>query len=141
MSSTTPRQRITAAVTRDGESPFVTRCVRLLDKPSAVDIALIEDLGGDAAAHVLSGGEGGPTGYWPRTWALRALRYAWDPVAEPAVLAACSDEHWRVREMAAKVIATRMKSAADTAAALNRLMTDDNPRVRAAADRARRTFT
>ena len=141
MSSTSPRQRITAAVTGDGEASFVARCVRLLDQPNTVDTTLIEDLGGDAAAHVLNGGEGGPTGYWPRTWALRALLYAWGAVAEPAVLAACSDEHWRVREMAVKVIATRMTSPVETAATLDRLMTDNNPRVRAAADRARRTFT
>lgn len=114
---------------------FVVRCVGLLD--GDIDPALVEDVGGESAPYVLGGHEGGPDGYWPRTWALRAFLYAWDQVAEPAVVAACSDDHWRVREMAAKVIAARMTSSAAAPAALERLAADDNTRVCAAAERAR----
>lgn len=40
-------------------------------------------------------------------WAARSLLYAWDVEAVPAVLGALGDEAWRVREMAAKVVAHR----------------------------------
>lgn len=135
MAGATPRARVTAAVTRDGERDFVLRCVRLLG--GEMDPMLVETVGGDGAAYVLDGHEGGPGGYWPRTWALRAFLYAWDPVAEPAVIASCSDEHWRVREMAAKVVAARMTTSADASEAVDLLAADDNSRVRAAAERAR----
>ncbi|HWC24859.1 MAG TPA: HEAT repeat domain-containing protein [Flexivirga sp.] len=138
MGGTTPRARVTAAVARDGEHEFVMRCVALLG--GATDPALVEATGGDSAAYVLAGHEGGPAGYWPRTWALRAFLYAWDPIAEASVVAASSDEHWRVREMAAKVIAARMTSSVDAPAALEQLAEDDNPRVRTAAERARAKF-
>ncbi|GGB26880.1 hypothetical protein GCM10011492_16450 [Flexivirga endophytica] len=111
------------------------RCVGLLG--GEMDPALMEVIGGDGAAYVVSGHEGGPDGYWPRTWALRALLHVWDPAAEPAVLAASSDDHWRVREMAAKVIAARMTSSTAAPAALEQLAADDSTRVRAAAERAR----
>lgn len=112
------------------------RCCRLLDD-GEIDPALVTDLGGDGAAHVLSGHEGGPGGYWPRTWAVRAFLHVWDPSATPTVIAATGDEHWRVREMAAKVIAARDIHSAAAQHALERLATDDNARVRAAADRSR----
>lgn len=127
-----------AAVARDGEREFVGRCVRLLG--GDIDAALVEVVGGESAPYVLEGHEGGPDGYWPRAWALRALLYAWDPIAEPAVLAACSDEHWRVREMAAKVIAARMTTSVDAPHTVEQLAKDDNARVRAAAERARGTL-
>jgi hypothetical protein len=37
-----------------------------------------------------------------------ALLYTWDGAAEPAIVRAPGDEHWRVREMVAKVIARRV---------------------------------
>ncbi|WP_446666125.1 hypothetical protein [Flexivirga sp. B27] len=135
MTGSTPRARVTAAIARDGEREFVLRCVRLLD--GEIDPALVEEIGGDGATYVLDGHEGGPDGYWPRTWALRALLYAWDPLAEPAVIGACGDDHWRVREMAAKVIAARLAPSVDTGRVVDRLATDGNSRVRAAAERAR----
>jgi HEAT repeat protein len=64
--------------------------------------------------------------------------YVWDPEAEHAVVAACSDEHWRVREMAAKVLAARKPTSVASMAALERLLADPNPRVQAAAARALR---
>lgn len=52
----------------------------------------------------------------------------------PAIITATTDESWRVREMAAKVIARHLVGEALTAVA--RLKEDGTPRVRKAANRA-----
>jgi HEAT repeat protein len=49
-------------------------------------------------------------------------------------VAALGDEHWRVREMAAKVVARR--KLGDAVEAVAALRADPVPRVRAAAERA-----
>lgn len=54
--------------------------------------------------------------------------------AAPAIIRATADEAWRVREMAAKVIARHR--VGDALAAVVALRDDPVPRVRAAADRA-----
>jgi HEAT repeat protein len=75
--------------------------------------------------------------YWPRTWAGRALLYVWDdaePLLVPAVVGALADPFWRVREMAAKVVARHEVGQAGEA--LIPLLDDEVPRVRAAAVRA-----
>jgi hypothetical protein len=83
---------------------------------------------------VLSGGEGGRDGYWPRVWAARGLLHAWADDATDAIIAASADDAWRVREMAAKVIARhRVGDALPAVAALRH---DPVPRVRSAAERA-----
>jgi hypothetical protein len=133
----TPRHRVSLAVERDGRLAVVRRCVDVLAGARA-DPDLLWVLGGDSAPGVLAGREGGPDGYWPRTWALRAFLYVWDPEAEHAVVAACSDEHWRVREMAAKVMAARKPTSVASMEALETLLADPNPRVQAAAARALR---
>jgi hypothetical protein len=133
----TPRLRVTLAAQRDGTPDFVRRCLNVLAGTRA-DADLLWVLGGDSAPGVLAGRQGGPDGQWPRTWALRAFLYVWDPRAEPAVVAACSDEHWRVREMAAKVMAARKPTSQDSEEALARLLADPVPRVRSAAGRALR---
>lgn len=73
--------------------------------------------------------------YWLRVWAARSLLHQWHPVAESAVRQGLDDDHWRVREMCAKV-ATRhaLGSCADACAML--ATDDDNARVRVAALRA-----
>ncbi len=83
----------------------------------------------------LAGGKPPGHRYWARVWACRALLYTWDEFAGPAVAMALNDDHWRVRELAGKVITKReVPDAADTLATL---ITDDPvPRVRAAACRA-----
>jgi HEAT repeat protein len=83
---------------------------------------------------VLDGNAGGRDGYWPRVWGARGLLHAWDPAATEAVIVATHDEAWRVREMAAKVIARHR--AGDALNAVAALRTDPVPRVRAAAARA-----
>jgi hypothetical protein len=133
----TPRLRVTVAAEREGTSEFVLECLNVLDGTRA-DADLLWVLGGDSAPGVLAGREGGPDGHWPRTWALRAFLYVWDPQAEPAVIAACSDEHWRVREMAAKVMAARKPTSQASEEALTRLLADPVPRVKSAAGRALR---
>ena len=135
---TTPRQNIQAECERRGRDAVVAGCISLLDAQGG-DEALIIALGGEAAGYVLSGGEGGPGGYWPRVWAARGLLHAWSDAATPAVIRATSDDAWRVREMAAKVIAKhKVGDALDSVVALS----DDRvPRVRAAASRAVMTLS
>jgi hypothetical protein len=143
----TPAQRIAFECDRRGRAALIAGCVALLNgRPDDVDDHLITVLGGDAAARVLDGGDGGRSGYWPRVWAARGLLHAWDDhparadpdpaddAATAALVRAMSDPAWRVREMAAKVVAAhRIGAALDPVAALR---DDAIPRVRAAAERA-----
>ena len=135
----TPEQRITAECARRGRHTLVTGCVKLLyGRYADVDDDLITALGGEHGANVLDGADGGKGGYWPRVWAARGLLHAWDPAdgeaATEAIIHATSDEAWRVREMAGKVIARhRVGDALDAVAALR---ADPVPRVRDAAHRA-----
>lgn len=79
----------------------------------------------------------GKVGRWATgrgVWAARGLLYAWEERATPAIIQAATDEAWRVREMAAKVIARHAVDDALTAVA--GLQHDPVPRVRAAAERA-----
>ena len=83
---------------------------------------------------MLSGGEGGKEGYWPRVWGARGLLHAWDDAATDTIIHATTDDAWRVREMAAKVIARRRVGTAF--AAIAELRADRIARVRVAAERA-----
>jgi hypothetical protein len=149
----TPRESIEAECARRGRTAVVEGCVKLL-RGARVDDALVYALAGPPAAAVLAGRD---KPYWFRVWGARGLLWAWDGAAadgtattEPsasaadtaaltaaftdAVTAALSDEHWRVREMAAKVVAAH---AVDKAlSAVSARADDPNPRVRAAAARA-----
>lgn len=155
--SSTPDQRITAECASRGSAALIAGCVALLDgRPDDVDDRLITVLGGDAAGYVLDGGAGGRSGYWPRVWAARGLLHAWrdrasddardrdsdrhrhrasdDDAATDALIRAMGDPAWRVREMAAKVVAAhRVGPALEAVAALRE---DAVPRVRTAAERA-----
>ena len=128
-----PRQSVAAECERRGRASVVAGCIDLLDGRGADD-TLIVALGGPAAEYVLAGREGGRVGYWPRVWAARGLLYAWSVDAEPAIIRATTDEAWRVREMAAKVIARHRVGVALTEVAA--LKADQVPRVRSAAARA-----
>ena len=133
--SSTPKQRIAAECACHGTGPLTAGCVALLEnRPAEVSDNLIVVLGGEHGRNVLDGADGGKAGYWPRVWAARALLHQWDPVATAAITDATHDEAWRVREMAAKVIAAhRVGDALDAVAALR---IDPVERVRAAASRA-----
>ena len=91
-------------------------------------------LGGRHADVLLERPESREVEYFPRVWAARALLYAWDESAAPAVVAALRDPAWRVREMAARVVRKRRIGAAQ--AALESLASDPMARVRVAAERA-----
>jgi hypothetical protein len=128
-----PRQSVEAECGRRGRDEVVNGCIALLDGRPADD-TLILALGGPAAEAVLAGREGGREGYWPRVWAARGLLYAWDDRAGDAIVRATTDESWRVREMALKVIArNRYGDAID---AIAELQDDPVARVRQAARRA-----
>ncbi len=129
----TPRESVEAECGRRGRAGVVAGCVALLSGRD-VDDSLIVALAGPAADQVLAGAEGGRSGYWPRVWAARGLLHVWDDDALPAILTATRDDAWRVREMAAKVIARhRLGDALEAVAALQQ---DPIPRVRTAAHRA-----
>jgi HEAT repeat protein len=102
--------------------------------PTGDDLELAVVLGGRHDADWLAGGRDGARRYWARAWAVRALRYVWDETAAPAVVDALGDEHWRVREMAARVV--RDREIGEAADALVGLLRDETPRVRVAAVRA-----
>jgi hypothetical protein len=140
--SLTPSERIAIECARPGgRAALIAGCVALLSgRPDEVSDRLITVLGGDPALYVLDGGAGGRPGYWPRVWAARSLLHAWDDgtteadAATTAIIGALGDEAWRVREMAAKVVARhRIGGALDAVAPLR---DDSVPRVRAAAERA-----
>jgi hypothetical protein len=130
----TPRQSIELECGRRGTAEVVAGCVDLLGRRDADDV-LILAIGGPGTRSVLDGGQQ----YWLRVWAARALLYAWDDMARGAVLGALADEAWRVREMAAKVVARRLLGEALTAVA--ELRQDPVGRVRLAAERATAILT
>lgn len=133
LAETTPRQRVTSACRQRGEADVVADCVAALEgRVVGEDFLLV--IGGAPALAVLEGREGGPEGYWPRVWGARGLLYAWSDVATEAVATATTDASWRVREMAAKVVARHVVS--DALEAVIVLRDDPVPRVRAAAERA-----
>lgn len=129
----TPRQSVVAECARRGEPAVVAGCVALLSGQPADD-GLLFALGGPNARIVVEDGPAQRNQYWRRVWGARGLLYAWEDAAAAAVVSALDDEHWRVREMAAKVAAKRAIGAALEPAA--RLREDPAPRVRAAAARA-----
>jgi hypothetical protein len=111
----------------------VRECVAILDGHT-IDATFLRVLGGPSAEVVLDGRAGGLDGYWPRVWAARGLLRVWDDVATDAIIAATTNDSWRVREMSAKVIARHhVGPAIDAVVAL---IDDDNARVRTAARRA-----
>ena len=112
---------------------MVSGCIGILDGDD-VDERFHRVLAGPAADPILRGLAGGVDGYWPRVWAMRGLIYAWEDRAERVVLRGTGDSSWRVREMAAKVIARHKFGDAIEAAA--NLQRDPVRRVRSAAERA-----
>jgi HEAT repeat protein len=115
---------------RRGKPAVVSGCIELLGGNYG-DEDLLLALGGPSAQFVLDGHEGP---YWFRVWAARGLLWAWGDSALPAMIQATADEAWRVREMAAKVIARHRLGDAINAVAV--LSDDPVARVRAAAERA-----
>jgi HEAT repeats len=129
----TPRQSVEFECARRGREQVIDGCVALL-RDREVDDALIMALAGPAGRVVLDDGPAQRNQYWRRVWGARGLLYAFDERAEAAIVDALDDEHWRVREMAAKVVARHAIGAALPAVAS--LRDDPVPRVRSAAERA-----
>jgi hypothetical protein len=129
----TPRQSIQAESSRRGNDAVVSGCIDILTG-SSVDGHILDVLAGPAAGSVIDGAEGGLTGYWPRVWALRGLLYAWSDDAIPALMGVFHDQSWRVREMAARVVAKQIVGEAFDEVV--KLQQDETARVRAAASRA-----
>lgn len=129
-----PPDRIRHAATVDGAATIARRCGPVLLGEPVVDEEFYLYLGGRHAQMRIDGLAPQDKDYWFRVWAARSLLYVWDPSVSSAVIAALSDEHWRVREMAAKVCLKRDLGEAGDSLAL--LLDDPVPRVRAAACRA-----
>lgn len=134
-----PGQRVTELVEVVGADEVVAWCAGLLAGEVARDDLArpsLAWLGGAHAASLVEHGERGGRGeeYWPKVWGARGLLYAYDSSAARSVVAALGDEAWRVREMAAKVVARW--EVAEAADALLPLVGDGVTRVRAAAVRA-----
>lgn len=120
--------RIALAVERYGEAVFVERAVGLLEGRNEGEEVLLY-VGGRHAQGIL---DGAPALYWPEVWGARTLLHVWDDSAASAVLRGVNNRAWRVREMCLRVCAER--GLGDDA--LLPSLTDENPRVRAAAARA-----
>jgi len=117
----------------------VSRCAATLNTDAATVVTgdlldLAMELGSIADRDWMAGGKPPGHAYWARVWAARALRYVWSSRATDAVARALGDEAWRVREMAARVVADR--ELAEAVPQLVACAADDVPRVRAAAVRA-----
>lgn len=128
-----PRVRIEAECRRRSRSALAAGCARLI-MGDDTDVELILVLGGATARSVSSTGPREDLRYWLRVWGARGLLWAWDGTAREAEHAALRDEAWRVREMAAKVVARHLIGDALTDVA--ELRDDPTQRVRTAATRA-----
>ncbi len=133
-----PRQLVAQAVEIYGEPAVVDACLALLDgeiryQRLAIDLTY---LGGAGAKARLARGDLTDHGqaHWPRVWGARGLRYAWLPYAEPGIVRALADPAWRVREMAAKVVA--LHECGSAAESLEPLVSGEPARVQVAAIRA-----
>jgi len=129
----TPRQSIEAESARRGRQAVIAGCCDLI-RGSDTDSGLILALGGPHARRVLDGDPRGDQWYWLRVWGIRGLLWAWDDSAVDTVVVALRDPHWRVRELASKVVARH--HLGDTLPIVVELREDPVPRVRAAAIRA-----
>ena len=129
----TPKQSIELECNCRGRRVVVEDCVAIVGGRQAND-DFLRVIGGPSAENVLQGRDGGLDGYWPRVWAARGLLHIWDDVATGAIIDATTHEAWRVREMAAKVIARHRVWPAIDAVVI--LLDDENARVRTAAFRA-----
>ena len=119
-----PQVLIESAVRLYGEDEVIEWAVALLSGQAVADGLDISLLGGSP----------GWAPYWPRVWGARAFLYVWNESAAPAVVTGLGDEHWRVREMCAKVC--RRRELTEGSAALVELAGDAIERVRLSAQKA-----
>jgi hypothetical protein len=130
----TPKQSIEAECARNGKAAVVVGCVKLLGGADG-DYRFLTVLAGPGADYMENQVPGDETNrYWLRVWGARGLLWAWDDIATAAIRTALADEHWRVREMAAKVVAKH--ELGDLLEDVATLRDDPTLRVRVAAERA-----
>ena len=130
----TPAAGVAAAEAALGPAAVVAWCCDLLTgrlAPDDPDGPPLEWIGGAPGTFPLERWQRLDQTYWPRVWAIRALRYIWDPSAESAARRALDDESWRVREHACAVVALR--EVPDAAEQVAVLTADPVSRVRRAA--------
>ena len=133
----TPAAGVATAEAALGPASVVAWCCALLTgrlAPDDPDGPPLEWIGGAPGTFPLERWRRPDQAYWPRVWAIRALRYVWDSSAEAAVRAALVDESWRVREHACAVVALR--EVPDAAQQVAALTVDPVPRVRRVACKA-----
>lgn len=135
--SASPAERVRELGRLIGPDAVVDWCGDLLVRRvpyQSPELPPLSWLGGLSAVALEARGYPEVDAYWPRVWAARGLLHGYDASAARSVVAALGDEAWRVREMAAKVVARwEVGEAAD---ALVPLLADAVPRVRAAGVRA-----
>jgi hypothetical protein len=135
---TEPSPRTRTECARRGRPEFVAACAHLLYSVEPAE-EIVRVLAGRTAPWWLANRDDEDLRYWPRVWAARGLLWAWDDGALPALRVALRDPAWRVREMAAKVVARNLVGdALDDVAPLRE---DPVRRVRIAATRAVATLT
>ena len=116
-----------------GRGEVVRRCLELL-AGRADDPEMLVVLGGAHAQQLIAKGIPEAREYWTRVWSARGLLWAGAEEGTEELRAALSDDSWRVREMACKVVARhRIGDLLEDIASLEH---DPVPRVRVAASRA-----
>jgi len=128
-----PRLRIQRACHQLGQPEVVRRCLNLL-AGGPDDGDFIVTLGGAPAVRLLADGFPPGQAYWLRVWAARGLLWAGPGDDPDGLRAALADDHWRVREMACKVVARHR--VGDLLGDVADLESDPVRRVRGAAARA-----
>ena len=100
----TPRSRIESLCRVHGAPEVADACIRLI---AGHDLdPLMRAVFGDAHTDAWLGNE--VNAHWLRVWGVRSLLWNWDERASSTLQSALSDEAWRVREMAAKVVSRHL---------------------------------
>src|SRR3954447_13738364 len=126
----TPRGRVEAACRAHGPAAVADACMRLM-AGAEIDPLMREVFGDQHSPQWL---ESDVNAYWLRVWGARGLLWNWDARAVGSIRTALGDEAWRVREMAAKVIAHHLVDELQPEVA--QPVHDPVPRVQTAAARA-----
>lgn len=101
----TPRQSIELESARRPRDAVIDGCIAVLQgNGDRVDDTLIVALGGPPTHRILTGESHADADLWKRIWATRGLLWVWDERATRALGSAPTDNSWRMRELAVKVV-------------------------------------